>query len=254
VMAACFTFTVTTASRALWVYWMAALVVLLMASISVWKRIPAEVKIARSEFQTGQWVAVALPMMVGGITQIIMNRSGTLLLGAMVDMETVGLFTAANRLSNLNTFILGAISTITMPMLAASFHGGRKKQLSQVMRQAILWSACGSLPLFLIMVIWPDFLLGLFGTSFKEGAPLLRVLALGQYVNAATGPVGLNLLMSGKERKFALSIVVITAVNILASYLVIPHYGSIGVAWVTAASVAVLNGWLLFLTIRFSQI
>lgn len=57
-----------------------------------------------------------------------------------------------------------------------------------------------ALPIVGFMLIFPERLMWLFGEQFKSGANLLRIFALGQFVNVMTGCVGYLLSMSGHER------------------------------------------------------
>jgi O-antigen/teichoic acid export membrane protein len=248
VLLICVTCTVRTAPQALWSHWSAAVAVFAAASWWLWRHLGEEARRAQPEYETTHWMRVALPMMFGGITQIILNRADVLILGAMVDMKAVGIYSAAQRLAGLNTFVLGAINTMAAPMFAAAYHGNRHEQFRLVMAKAMVWSTVGSLPLFLFMLLWPQALLRFFGAEFSAGAHLLQILALGQMVNAVTGPVGFNLLMSGKERQFAYTLAVVATVNVLANVVIIPRFGTLGAAWVAAISVGLLNAWQLFLT------
>jgi O-antigen/teichoic acid export membrane protein len=186
----------------------------------------------------------------GGLSQVIMNRTDVVMLGAMVDMSSVGLYSAANRIATLNTFVLGAVSTIAVPMMAAAFHAGRHRQNRTILRYTMLLSTLGALPLFAIMVLRPQFLLGVFGPEFTHGGSLLQVLAFGQFVNAATGPVGFALLMTGRERVFAWTMGAAAAGNVVGNLIAIPIWGAVGAAAVTAVSVVLLNGCQLLLTFK----
>jgi O-antigen/teichoic acid export membrane protein len=77
-------FAVTTASNALTVYAGAALAVALCGSVWLWYSLPTHWRDARPEYQTRQWMTVALPMVFGGISQIILNRTDVLILGDMI--------------------------------------------------------------------------------------------------------------------------------------------------------------------------
>ncbi len=247
VLAGFFVFSARTASKALLVYWMSGLVVLLLASCYFWKSLPVQGRHVKPEFQTRLWMSVALPLMFGGITQVAIDRSGIVMLGGLADMHSAGIYSAAARLANLNVFILVAVNTIAGPLLASEFHGNRFRHFSLVMRKAMLWSALGSLPLFLVMLNWPGLLLGFFGPDFAEGEGpgLLRVLALGSFVNAATGPVGLSLMLTGQELLFSASAITIAILTVVGNFMIIPLFGCRGAAWVAASSVAIFNVWLL---------
>lgn len=233
---------VSTAGGALLVYFAAALAAFVLGGIWLWRAMPEGVRTAKPEYERRSWMAVALPMMFGGLSQTAMNRTDVLVLGALVGVEAVGIYGAAARIAAVNVFVLGAVNQLAAPMMARAFHGGRPVQVGAILRRAMLWSAIGSLPLFLVMFLFPGFLLGLaFGPQFTEGAGLLRILALGQFINAATGPVGFALLMTGREKAFALTTAAVAVATVIGSLLAIPAFGAVGAAVVTSASIAVLN-------------
>lgn len=250
VIVALYLFAVTSASGALLAYVGAALLAFLLGSTLLWRSIPLQGRIAKPVFQTRSWMLVALPMVFGGLGQIIMNRTDVLMLGAMLDMQVVGVYSAAVRIAVLNTMVFGAINTIAAPMMAAAFHAGRSQELRGIMRKAMIWSTLGALPAFAVMIISPQFLLGFFGTEFTGAGNLLRILAFGQFVNAATGPAGFALLMTGREQAFAWTMGIVAAANVVGNLIAIPIYGAVGAAVVTAVAVAVLNLFLLFLVWR----
>lgn len=231
------------ARQVLWIYFASSSAVLLIASLWLWQAFPADARTVKPEFQTGKWMAVALPLMLGNLSQVLINRAGIILLGAMSDMEAVGLLNAANRLATLNAFVLAAVNTIAAPMLGAAYHGHQFGQFRLLMRKAMIWSVMGSMPLLFLMLIWPEALLRFFGPEFLSASVLLRILAVGQFVNAATGPVGFGLIMAGREAQFGLSTFTLALINILGNFLVIPHYGLTGAAIVSSGSVALLNCW-----------
>lgn len=244
-------FAVTTASQALLVYFAAAFLVFLLGSVWLWYSLPVEGRSAPLELKTREWMAIALPMVFGGISQMIIKRTDVLMLGAMVDLETVGIYTAANRIAMLITFVLGSVNIIAAPMLAAAYHGARHEQFKTIIRKAMLWSTIGGLPLFGVMILWPQWLLSFFGPQFVQGKLLLQVLAIGQLFNAATGPVGFAMLMTGMERTFAWTTGIVSMGNVLGNLVAIPIWGALGAAMVAAISIAVLNiSLLIFVTMR----
>lgn len=239
---------VSTAGGTLLVYSGAALAAFALGGLWLWRAMPEGAKAAKPEYEGRAWMAVALPMMFGGVSQIAMNRADVLILGALAGVEAVGLYGAAARIASVNVFVLGAVNQLAAPMMARAFHGGRPAQVGAILRRAMLWSAVGALPLFLPMVLFPEALIRLaFGPGFAEGADLLRVLAFGQFVNAATGPVGFALLMTGRERTYAWVTGAAGTATVLGCLLAIPAFGAMGAAVVTTLAVASLNVSLLLL-------
>lgn len=250
VTAGAYLFAVTTGPGALLVYVAAALLTVLLSSALLLRSIPAQGRNARPEFRTRAWVFVALPMLFGSVSHVIMARTDVLILGAMVDMESVGLFSAALRLATLNTFVFTALTGLAASMIAAAFHGGRHHDVKAVMRMAMIFCTLGALPPFVSMILWPEFLLGFFGPEFTQAALILQILALGQFVNAATGPVAQGLLMTGQERAFAWTTATMAVGNIVGDFIAIPLWGAVGAASVTAVCSVIWNVWNLVLFSR----
>jgi O-antigen/teichoic acid export membrane protein len=241
---------IATASGAVAVYLCSAVVIFILSNWQLRRSLPAEGRYAKAEFQTQAWMVVALPMAFGGAGQLLLTRADVLVLGALTSPETVGLYNAAGRISVLVAFSLNAVNAVVAPMISAAFHGGRRGQAKRLLYRAMLLSTLGALPVFAFVALFPGFLLGFFGQEFVEASPLLRILAIGQLINAITGPVGFALLMTGREKAFAGTMGVVIAGTLAGHLLLIPHYGATGAAIVTAASIAILNCWQFLISTR----
>ncbi|WP_166395355.1 flippase [Rubrobacter marinus] len=224
-------------------YFASALLVFALSSWWLLRSLPDEAREAKPEYRYRAWMAVALPMAFGGLNQMLMNRADVLVLGTLASDETVGLYNAAARIAILITFSLSAVNAVVVPMISAAYHGGRRRQARSLQHRAMLLGGLGALPPAVVVLLFPEFLLGFFGPGFVEAAPVLRILALGQLVNAATGPVGFALLMTGRERAFAATLAVAAVATVVGCLVVVPIYGAVGAAVVTATSVAALNLW-----------
>lgn len=230
-----------TVYNVLTLYTTAAFIIFLLGSFWLWKSIPRPCRSATPTYHFSQWMHVALPMIFGGLGQIVLNRAGILILGAMVSAQVVGLYSAASRIANLNVFALAAINTVAPQMLASVYYNGRIDQFRMLLHKSMLWSGLAAAPLCLIMLVWPSQLLRFFGTEFTEAATLLQILAIGQFINAITGPVGFGLLMTGREKAFAAVSAFIAITNIAGNLWAIPQWGAVGAAVVTMISITLKN-------------
>jgi O-antigen/teichoic acid export membrane protein len=241
VIAAVFLFSVKTVSSASVIYLACTFLVLLMGNIWFRRAIPKESRQVRAAFDTRNWMLVAIPLVFGSLSLMVMSRVDVLVLGIVLGPAATGVYSASARMATMNAFVLGAANTIAAPMIAAAFHGGHSEQFKMIIRKVTLWSTLGALPLFLVMIFWPQFLLSLFGPGFMEGATVLRILAIGQFINAATGPVGFTLQMTGRERTYAWITLILMAATVVGDLWVIPIYGEVGAAVVTASGEALKN-------------
>jgi O-antigen/teichoic acid export membrane protein len=88
--------------------------------------------------------------------------------------------------------------------------------------------------------------LSLFGSTYKAGASALAVLAVGQFINTAAGPLGLVINMSGRQYLTMTNNAVVAGVNVLACLLLIPRFGMTGAAISTASALTFVNVIKLF--------
>ncbi|MBC7010662.1 oligosaccharide flippase family protein [Pseudoalteromonas sp. BZK2] len=176
---------------------------------------------------------------------IIMSQavqwSAPIIIGVFLIAEQVAFFSVAQRIAMLTSFILMAVNLVVAPKFSA-FHakgddvGVRKTALFSV-RLLVL----SALPIVLFMLVFPDFLMSLFGNEFKQGAVILQILVLGQAVNVVTGSVGFLLMMSGHERDMRL-VTLISGFGVLISVPIFTKlFGAVGAAAGTAFFISLQN-------------
>jgi O-antigen/teichoic acid export membrane protein len=170
-----------------------------------------------------------------------MTWSATIILGTHGQASEIGIFQIANRTAMLIAFFLISINTIAAPKFASLYVKGEMQALSKTARQSSALMVIAVAPLLAIMIIFPESILRLFGPDFGVGAPLLRLLSIGQFINVATGSVGYLLMMTGHERILRLNITIATVINLWLCLWLIPKMGPVGAAIATAAPIAILN-------------
>ena len=96
-------------------------------------------------------------------------------------------------------------------------------------------------PILLLLVLFGQWFLLLFGEGFASGYNALVILCIGQFVSVAVGPAGWILLMTGNEQKAVVALAVSTTLNITLNFMLIPRMGINGAAIATASSAFVMN-------------
>lgn len=172
---------------------------------------------------------------------LVMSMTDTTLLGVWADSESVGIYGVAKRTALLTSFMLVAVNTIVAPKFAELYAQGDRRALSALARNVAKLMTLAATPILLAFVIVPNWVLGIFGSDFVAGAPVLTILALGQFVNVATGSVGYLLMMTGHEKLMRNNTVASAALNVALNAILIPKYSIIGAAVATAISLATMN-------------
>lgn len=193
----------------------------------------------------------SMNLWTASIMSLAVQWSGILIAGAMLPAEEVAQLTAAQRTAMLTSFVLMVVNMVVAPRYARLWKEGNIERVQYLAK----WSTRGMiamvLPVVAVMMIWPEKVMGLFGDGYEESAVLLMILAVGQFVNVATGSVGFLLNMSGHER-VVLKVAMFTTPFVIAAVLFLSaSLGAEGVAIGTSLGVITVNIGNLLMVKRF---
>jgi O-antigen/teichoic acid export membrane protein len=196
---------------------------------------------------------VSLPIYITVLLQAIMEYSGTLLLGYYRSAEDVGIYSVASKFALATSLVLAAINSIVAPKFAELYWNGRIDELKKIVvfsSQLIFWF---TMPIIIIYLLVPGYLLSIFGPEFSEGSWALRILSIGQCVNALSGSVGYFMIMTGGQRIFRNIIITATVLNMTSNILLIPSLGIVGASIASAISLSFWNiAALLYIKSKYS--
>ena len=165
----------------------------------------------------------------------------TILIGAMRSSAEVGVYNVATRLVTLATFVMPAINSALGPRIADLYHRGMHDSLHSAYRAATSWIVRLSLPAFIVLLAFPGELLRLFGGGFAAGAAVTSILAAGKLVDAATGPCGLMLNMSGRPLWSMIDNLAVLLLNVVLNLWLIPSHGIAGAAIAWSVALGTVN-------------
>jgi len=221
-------------------YVTAAMVSVLLAG-AIWSHHMPGLWRKPGRFDTRLLLRTSLPLLWVASMNLVMGWTDILVLGVWADSATVGVYGVATRIATLTAFILVAVNSVAAPRFAAMHAQEDHKGLERLAQRSAGWMLLAVLPIILLLLLSPEWILGFFGTDFVGGASLLRVLALGQLVNVAMGSVGYLLMMTGHERLMRNNIIFSALVNLVGNLLLVPTFGAMGAAVSTAFSLALMN-------------
>lgn len=164
-----------------------------------------------------------------------------LILTALKDAGEVGIYSVATRIVGLAVFVMAPIQAAFAPQIAHLHHLGNMAELQRSYRSATTWIVRLALPAFVMLLTLPSQMLHLFGPQFAAGAIVTVILGFGQLVNAATGPCGTVLNMSGRVGVNMADNVAVLALNVGLNFALIPVLGITGAAIAWSLSLIVVN-------------
>jgi O-antigen/teichoic acid export membrane protein len=227
-----------------------ASVVVLIAGILLWRGATLHVRDIRGQFSVRLLASTSFPLLLVASMDLVMNFTDTIMLGILGRASDVGVYGVALRTAMLTSFVLIAVNSVAAPKFAAFFRQGDMRALETVARNSTRVMLVVAAPALLLLVLAPGLVLRIFGEGFGTGTAALSILAVGQLVNVATGPVGYLLMMSGHERMLRDINIGGAIMNVSLNVLLIPEYGMNGAAVATSASWIAINITALLLVNR----
>jgi len=196
---------------------------------------------ARSDWRIGRLLRFSLPQTLTTMLLYTILWTDTLLLGRLRTAAEVGVYTIAQRLLSPAQTISTSTGQMFAPRIAVEDARGDRATLGSMLKRVTYWNVALTLPVFAALLLLAHPLLGLFGNTYEKGAAALAVLAAGQLVNAATGPLGQMINMSGRPYITMVNNAAVAGLNVAGCLVLIPRYGVTGAACSTTAAITLVN-------------
>jgi len=172
---------------------------------------------------------------------LVMQQGATLMLGFWGTAEDIGIFNIASRVASLLLFPLMAIISIMSPNIASMYRQGEQKQLAHLAQNCSSILTWLVLPVAIILALFAEPVLAMFGREFVEGKAVLVVLLAGTVINVATGTVSELLMMSGHERDCRNVNIVGAGLIVIAGVVLTPSFGALGAALAVSLGIGAKN-------------
>ncbi|WP_370030249.1 oligosaccharide flippase family protein [Qipengyuania mesophila] len=165
--------------------------------------------------------ASALPLWGVAIIGSISDWYALTVAASRIDLEAAGAFRVAAQVVMAMQVVSIAIFNLYTPKIATAFHKEDIEEVGKLARTATLTSAAFAIPISLILLVFSEAILSVFGSEFQSVAPVLQILVIGQFAFTLTGPSGLSMAMAGYERTNflynAIAILILLAVAPIAA-------------------------------------
>ena len=176
----------------------------------------------------------ARPLYVVELVQVSISTLPVLILGSFASAVAVSSFSVALRASLLVLVVLLSLSMVASPRYAALHRQGAWDELAAVNRRTQALGALLGGAVCVVLAAGAPVILALIGRNFAGAAPALLVLLAGQAVNALyAGQDGL-LAMTGQGKVLRFLNLAQMTVMLVLSFTLIPRFGALGAAFVTA--------------------
>jgi O-antigen/teichoic acid export membrane protein len=200
----------------------------------------------------GELLSFSAPLLGTALLSVAILSMDTLMLGYFKAPEVVGLYNAAYPLAFLISIPLHAAMLIYTPVATGLCSQHAFAELRRSFTVLNKWVASLTLPIFLVLCLFPEAVLGvLFGPEYMTAAPALRILSIGFMLNNIIGPNQSTLLAYGESRFIMWTVLLTAAINVTLDILLIPKLSIIGAAIASAVSLVLTK---IILCVRTYQI
>jgi O-antigen/teichoic acid export membrane protein len=214
------------------------------------RALPGVVRSVRPEFATGEWLRASLPMMLIGGVWLANNYMATLMVGILDGPRAAGVYSVVQRGAEVIVLALTAVNMPLAPAVARLYARGDRQGLEHITERMARATLLVTAPIALVFIALPHVYLSLFGHSYRAGATALVILAIGQLVNAAAGPTGNVLIMTGQERVAVRGVAAGLVANVILAVVLVPPLGVTGGAISFASSLVMWNTALIVMARR----
>lgn len=178
----------------------------------------------------------SFPLLLTNTAVIVYQRIDHVMIGQMIDKESVGYYSVASRFVEVLIYIpMMLAQTITPVLVRIREHGEHEYILKgQQFMNISLWSSFAAAALTSLLAYW--IVRFTFGTAYLPAVAILQVMAFKAASVALSNTAGAMLITEGLQRyaifRDALGCIVCVCLN----YYFLPRYGILAAAWISIVS------------------
>jgi O-antigen/teichoic acid export membrane protein len=184
-------------------------------------------------------LAQSWPLIISGLANQVNLKADVVLIGALLGAESVAVYSAAARLSELAYFLPLAFMNSTFPVLLSirkSFGSTSRQYLDRLQRSYDQAFWAGVLIALVVAVSGTVIIRTAFGAAYDESVTILWVHVIAMPFVFMQAVYGKWIVAEGLLWNSVLRNSVGALVNIIATVLLLPHFGLLGAAWATVLS------------------
>lgn len=171
--------------------------------------------------------------------EIMLEWVDVLLVGILASPAAAGVYAVVTRCLRASEVVQQAARVVVGPQVSVALARGlidRARDIHGVVTAAMIWVTW---PFFIILAVFGDQVLRLFGPGFDEGATSMAILAVAMAVATAGGAVQSILLMGGRSAWQLADKTGALVLNVALNLILIPRWGITGAAIAWAVTIVV---------------
>lgn len=176
---------------------------------------------------------------VSAAVEILLEWADVLLVGLMTSPREAGIYAVVTRCARASEVIHTAVRIAVGPQVAAAMARrayDEAREIYGLTTAAMIWMGW---PFFMVLVVFGDAILSIFGPGFEDGAVALGILSTAMALALAAGTVQTILLMGGRSSWQLADKSCALVLNVALNLALIPMWGIEGAAMAWAVTIIV---------------
>lgn len=215
------------------------------------EKIDREIEPATPVYSYQQWLGIAWVLLLQQSFGVILNRTDILMVGSIIGPSEAGIYNAAVKTAMWVSFILQVVNMVAAPVFATLYANKDMQGLQKVVSRVTLWIFWPSIVIAIGLIAFSKPVLSIFGSDFTAASWSLKILIVGQLVNALCGSVANLMVMTGHQNKSVVVAGCSVLLNIVTNAIAIPVFGITGAAITTSFTLVVSNVWYSIVVVKY---
>jgi O-antigen/teichoic acid export membrane protein len=167
---------------------------------------------------------------LNGIIQVVIKNLDLLFIGFFLSTYEAGLYSSVVKINLIILYGLTSMNIVFSPTIAKLFKERKMTLLNVELKKLSIMVGSFGLVLFVLVVVFGDLILGLFGEDYRNAFVPLIIVSGANCIETFFGPTGVILNMSGHQKFFSKLMFVIFVIYLILFPLLVSSYGILGVS------------------------
>jgi O-antigen/teichoic acid export membrane protein len=175
-------------------------------------------------------LAFSIPLLTTDLVFVALGTTDAVLLAHFRNITEVASIRAVAPLAGMNLLVMSSFTILFGPAAARLYARKDQRGVHDLYWRSAIWIAVLTFPLFALSTTVGGAITSLYGARYASSAPILALLAIGNYANAAVGFNGLTIRIYGRLGIIMAANLGALVANIGLGFLLIPRFGAVGAA------------------------
>ncbi|MBF4483662.1 MULTISPECIES: MATE family efflux transporter [unclassified Flavobacterium] len=170
------------------------------------------------------------PIAISGMAMFLLMSFDIMFLKKYQNDETVAFYSVGVKIMTIVSVIILTINITVSAKIAEYFSNQNWIELKKTLQSSARLIFCISFPVIILISVFSDYVLSLFGNQYIIAQKSFLILIIGQGICSLFGSAPVYLNMTGRQHIFQVILIGAVIINFILNRFLIPIYGMTGAA------------------------